>query len=268
MFFEKLELQLDYEAAGLKKPPKEPEFTGMIPGVRAGLLRPAVLVLPGGGYTHTAYHEGIPIALEFAAGGAAAFVLHYSVRPDAVFPTPLAEAFAAVRVIRSRAAEWQIDPEKIAVCGFSAGGHLASAMGTGWNSQTARDLGFAGESHKPNGMILGYAAVRIGDLMSPAEKEELCSGPDSALQAFLCTDQMVSSQTPPAFLWHTAADETVPSAQSLAFAAALAANGIPYELHVYPRGVHGLGLARPDGPRMEKRCESWIRLAREWLGEL
>ncbi len=162
MVVKELDLGLDYEKIGLPVPKKLPQFIGYIlqnyDDYCADRRRPAVLVLPGGGYAFTSQREATPIAAEFNAAGITAFVLHYTCAPDAHFPTQLIQALQAVRVIREHADEWHIDPERIAVCGFSAGGHLAASTGVFWNHELARKYGFEGDAHKPNGLILG-----IGD---------------------------------------------------------------------------------------------------------
>ena len=226
---------------------------------------PAVLVLPGGGYTHLASHEGIPVAREFVSAGMAAFVLEYGVLPEAVFPVPLMQAFAAVRWVRAHASEWGIDPGRVFVCGFSAGGHLAAAMGTGWEHPLVKAAGFTGCGHRPDGMILAYAAARIGDLIPEEECGQLESLYQSEWKQFLFTDTLVSAQTPPAFLWHTCEDTVVPVSQCLAFAGALSANGVPFELRVYPDGPHGLGLARNEDGRSAWPCAEWMESAKSWI---
>ena len=145
MIVKELDLKLDYEKAGLPTPTVTPKFIGFIPQnydeYCEGRRRPAVLVLPGGGYR-----------------GAAAFVLRYSVSPDR-FPISVCQVYAAIKQIRENADEWNIDPNNIAVIGFSAGGHLAASSGVLWNTEIIRKCGFTDDSHKPNGMILCYPVI-------------------------------------------------------------------------------------------------------------
>lgn len=182
--------------------------------------RPAVLIFPGGGYQFLSDREAEPIAMAFLAEGYHAFILRYSILENAVFPNPLRDAEAALALIRNKADEWHIRPENIAVCGFSAGGHLAAALGT---------MG----SIRPNAMILGYPAIltKLFSQLSPGTIPGL--------------ENEVDEQTPPAFIFHTANDGLVPVENALQFASALDDKNIPFELHIFQDGEHGLALAKP-----------------------
>lgn len=276
MFFKELDLGLDYAAMGLKEPETRPEFTGIIlknyvdySTWGEGERRPAVLVLPGGGYAFTSRREATPIALEFAAAGFSSFLLHYSVAPQVEFPTELAQAYAAIRLIRQNAEEWGIDPEKIYVCGFSAGGHLAASTGVFWNRDWVHALGFAGDSHKPNGMILCYPVITGGEFAHRGSFENLLGGQYSdALVELNSLEKQVSDETPPCFVWHTWSDAGVPVQNTLMFCSALAEHNIPFEMHVYPKGGHGLSLANelvcePD--RIDPKVQTWMGFAKEWI---
>ena len=159
---------MNYKALGLQTPKKAPSFCGLIlknyDEYSKDRKRPAVLVLPGGGYEFTSQREATPVALEFAAAGISVFVLHYSTAPDVFFPTELVQVFSAIRVIRENAVQWNIDPEQIYLCGFSAGGHLAASAGVFWNRDWVHKLGFEGYAHKPNGLILNYPVITSGEL--------------------------------------------------------------------------------------------------------
>jgi acetyl esterase/lipase len=181
------------------------------------LVRPAMLVFPGGGYSFCSDREAEPIALAYMAEGYNAFVLRYSIKCDNAFYKALDDAEAALAYLRSHAEELNIDASKIAVVGFSAGGHLASALGT---------LG----KDKPNALILAYA---VTSAFGPPEYNV----PD--------TYDKVSEATPPSFLFATSDDGVVPGPNSLKFALALDEHDIYYEIHVYMTGQHGLSLAKP-----------------------
>ncbi len=210
-------------------------------------IRPAVLVLPGGGYRGCSDREAEPIAMAFLAAGYHAFVLRYSLNENAKFPQPLEDAVEALEIIRSRSIEWKVDPGRIAACGFSAGGHLASALGT---------MGRI----RPNALVLAYPCIL--DSMS-----EILPWPIPSLE------KQVDMKTPPTFLFATAQDELVPVENSLEFAAALNRWKIPFEMHIFQEGEHGLALANPltaNGQEkfIDARAAQWIDLCVSWLGRV
>jgi acetyl esterase/lipase len=220
------------------------DYSASMPNTRT---RPAVLVLPGGGYQSLSDREAEPIAMAFLGEGYHAFVLRYSVGEAAVFPKPLEDAEEALALIRAKAAEWGVDPDRVAACGFSAGGHLAAAVGT---------MGCV----RPNALILAYPVIL--DSMS-----------DGLATRIPSVDKHVDAQTPPAFIFATANDARVPVVNSLAFAAALDRGGIPFELHVFRDGRHGLALAKPltsSGFRdlVSPQVARWFELCAAWLEKL
>lgn len=243
--------------------------------------RPLVLVCPGGAYAFTSDREADPLAQQFLAMGCHAAVLRYSCAP-AVFPTALSELAYSVALIRQHATEWHVNPSRIIVLGCSAGGHLAASLGVFWNRGfLAEALGkepSESGSWKPDGMILCYPVITSGEfahrgsfenLTGEREKEisEMLSAP--AMEA-LSLERQVSSDTPPAFLWHTYTDDAVPVENSLLFVSAMRKVNVPAELHVYPLGGHGLSLANQltrnrDGYGTQEECESWISLVRTWI---
>lgn len=233
--------------------------------------RPAVIVCPGGGYRSLSDREGEPVALRFAAAGFCAAVLHYSIG-SAKFPTALLELASAVAVIRSRAAEWNISPDEIFVCGFSAGGHLCASLGTLWNRDFVADaLGYSNKEHRPDGMILSYPVITSGESAHRSSFEILLGEKvaDEKLLELVSAEKQVNSGTPPTFLWHTAEDKTVPVENSLCMASALAKHGIPFELHVFPSGAHGLALANKAtsggrGDYIVPECQVWPDMAIRW----
>ncbi|WP_433921043.1 alpha/beta hydrolase [Paenibacillus taichungensis] len=207
-------------------------------------IRPAVLIFPGGAYRACSEREGEPVAMAFLAEGYHAFTLKYSINEHAAFPKPLNDAEEALELIRENSSGWGIDPDKIAVCGFSAGGHLAAALGT---------MGRI----RPNGLILGYPCIEdtISDIL-PAPVPGV--------------DKKVDERTPPAFIFHTFEDQLVPVKNALAFANALDLARIPFELHIFQRGTHGLSLAKPHtsgGLRSmaEPAVAQWFQLCTTWL---
>jgi acetyl esterase/lipase len=224
--------------------------------------RGAVLVCPGGGYAHRADHEGGVIAETFNRAGFNAFVVHYRIKPY-IFPAPQEDVFRAVKIVRSRAAEWNIKPDKLAVLGFSAGGHLAASSGVLFDEVEACNGDAADAvSARPDALILCYPVISGGDFAHHGSFLNLLGeGATPQGKERFSLEKRVTSDTPPAFLWHTAEDPGVPVENSLLFASALSAYKIPFELHVFPFGRHGLGLA-PENPEIAiwpELCSTWLR---------
>lgn len=222
-----------------------PRMTPYLPNVSKATG--AVIICPGGGYAVRADHEGEPVAHWLNGIGLAAFVLHYRVAP-ARHPAPLRDAQRAIRLVRYRAREWNVDPARIAILGFSAGGHLAATAATSWDSgdPKANDP-IERVSSRPDVLVLCYPVVSFGDRAHIGSMHNLLGDdPPAELRSRLSAETQVTADTPPTFLWHTADDSAVSVDHSLLFAAALASRNVPFALHVYPRGVHGLGLAEDD----------------------
>lgn len=202
--------------------------------------KPAVLILPGGGYSHTSAREAEPVALRFAVRGYAAFVLHYSVAPCA-FPVALREAAMAMRYIRENAAEFEVNPRMVAAMGFSAGGHLCGTLGTMFDSPEVADIG-SGELIRPDALGLCYpVAVSWGRTHEGTFMH--ISGGDAALRERLSLERLVRPDMCPVFLWHTRDDDAVPCRNSLILAQALEEAGVDFTLYLYRRGRHGLSTA-------------------------
>lgn len=237
--------------------------------------RPAVIICPGGGYEHLSDREGEPVAMQFLSMGCHAFVLHYSLAPD-VFPYPQMELAYAVSLVRSHAAEWMIDPEKILVCGFSAGGHLACSLGAYWNQEFLyKPLELTPEDIRPDGMILAYPVITSGPFCHSGSFLNLL-GSDSGnetLRRLVSLEYQVGAHTPRTFLWHTSTDNAVPVKNSYLLADALTEHGVNVEMHIYPTGCHGLSLANSevsgeDGRFIVPQCQNWISLVKTWLEHL
>lgn len=232
--------------------------------------RGLVVICPGGGYQYTSPREAEPVALQFTAAGFHAVVLHYSVAPRR-HPQPLWDLCRTISLIRERAQEWQVDPHKIAVCGFSAGGHLAATLGVYWNMPVAqRAPGILAGMNQPNALILCYPVISSGTFRHQGSFENLIGAPPTPeLLAELSLEKHVNAQTPPTFLWHTVADPSVPVENSLLFAQALQQQRIPFEFHIFSHGGHGLALATPetatDKLPPDRHVAGWMRLCVEWL---
>ena len=228
--------------------------------------RASVVVCPGGGYAMRAGHEGEPIARWLNTVGVSAFVLDYRVRPYR-HPIPLGDAQRAVRTVRHRAAEWRIDPKRVGILGFSAGGHLAGSAATIFDEGNADAADpIDRQPSRPDAAVLCYAVLTFGDFRHNGSMVNLLGkDPDPKLQEEMSLETRVTARTPPVFLWHTADDGAVPVENSLLFATALRKHKVPFALHVFPRGPHGIGLA--DGARGAKAPEArqWPALFAEWL---
>ena len=224
--------------------------------------RGAVIVCPGGGYEMRAPHEGEPIARRFNEKGLHAFVAQYRVKPH-----PPVSAFLdvsrSIRLIRHHAAEWQVSPNQLAVCGFSAGGHLTGLLGVHFDAgRSAAEDPIERLSSRPDALILCYAWLSTKDL-KPGDIPPM--GNDTPAEALkrASVELNVKPDTPPAFIWHTRSDEEVPVEHSLLLAEALRQHNISFELHVYASGRHGLGLAN-DNPHVA----SWLELSCQWLADM
>lgn len=226
--------------------------------------RPLVVVCPGGGYRFCSGREAECVALNFNAAGFHAVVVYYSVGD--LFPKALEDLSKAVAVVRENADEWRVDENRIVVCGFSAGGHLAASLGVFWNSLVKREDG----KNKPNGMILCYPVITSGE-KSHADSIRVLSGGDKAIMEQVSLEKRVNGDCPPAFLWHTYPDELVPVENSVYMLSSLVENKIPTEAHIYPKGHHGLSLATDWVARGEAgkvaTVEGWIRQAVRWIEE-
>ena len=263
------------------------------PDLLNGKARPAILICPGGGYFNCSDREAEPIALRFAGLGYHCFVLRYSAycagmsgfpdlskeptpKPENLHPAPMEDIGIAMRLICEHADEWHVDKDRIAVCGFSAGAHNAAMYATHWQELA--------DAPRPAAAILGYALTdyvfkheyesrqdsfvtgffRASDtvfLGTPEPSEELLDEVSPA--------RHVTEKTPPCFLWATAADELVPVQHSLLMAQALSNAAVPFELHVFEEGQHGLALAdqasASSRTQLNNDAAGWTDLAAKWL---
>ncbi len=236
---------------------------------------PALLICPGGGYAYTSPREAEPVALVFLARGFNVFVLRYHCAPEARWPVPQAEASMAMHFIRSHADETMTDPERVFICGFSAGGHLAASVGILWDR--ADWAGFPGIPRtdiRPTGMILCYPVITSGEKAHRGSFDNLL-GRDAGrdMTEAVSLEKQVGSDTVPAFIWHTRTDASVPVENSLYLACALSEHRIPYEMHIFPSGRHGLSLANEltdgsgKGEETVPECAVWPDLAASWMLE-
>ena len=226
----------------------------------------AVVVCPGGGYGHLAIgYEGHDVARWLNENGVAGFVLKYRHRGSGYgHPAPLDDAQRAIRTVRARAAEFGVDPARIGVLGFSAGGHLASSAGVHFDAGDP-DASDPVErvSSRPDFLILCYPVISFTAPYTHrgSRKNLLGENPDPALVQRFSSELQVTADTPPSFLWHTSADQAVPPENSVSFYLALRKASVPAELHVFEQGRHGLGLAAdaPGAAAWPARCIDWLR---------
>lgn len=210
--------------------------------------RPAMLVLPGGGYRFCSDREAEPVALEYLAKGFNAFILRYSLNEKAKFPTPLNDATAALKYIRKNAKKYNINPKMVAVIGFSAGGHLAAALSTM-------------SDEKPDACVLGYPCIidNLGHVLA---------NPVPSLE------KMITDKTPPTFIFAATDDQCVPIIHSLAYATSLDANKIPFEMHMFQKGGHGFSTGdkivfeKDEWYNNAKETNYWVKRSVDWLREI
>jgi acetyl esterase/lipase len=230
----------------------------------------AVIVCPGGGYTHLAMtHEGTDVAKWLNGLGITAFLLKYRLPSDETMIDktigPLQDAQRAIQLVRQRAGEWGVDAGKVGILGFSAGGHLASTAGTHFLQTTIADS--AQVSLRPDFMVLLYPVISFSDSIGHRGSRDNLLGthPDPAMILAYSNERQVTAQTPPTFIVHAEDDKTVPVMNSLDFYEALVQHGVPAELHVYPKGGHGWGmwnsLSREQWP---DECQHWMEV-NGWL---
>lgn len=254
---------------------EEPTLTAYCPDNAPELepdhTRPSVIICPGGSYQFVSSREAEPVALAFVARGYNAFVLNYSVAPEH-YPVALLQLAASVALLRQRASFFHVNLNAVAVAGFSAGGHLAACMGTLWHQPwVAEQLGLHVDEIRPNGLILCYPVISLTQFCHVRSVDSLLgSSTDDVQKTSLSLDEQVTHDTPPTFLWHTVADPVVPVENALLFANALQAHHVPFELHIYPKGGHGLSLctaetARGDDTNINPHCATWLSLCDQWL---
>ncbi len=226
----------------------------------------SIVVCPGGGYGFLAVgHEGEEIGQWLNSIGVTGFVLRYRISPKYHHPSPLIDVQRGMRTVRARAAEWQLDPAKIGVLGFSAGGHLASTAATHFDDGDASSNDPIDRvSSRPDFAILCYPVITFTDepVMHRGSRNNLIGNePTRELIEFLSNEKQVTSKTPPTFLWHTTEDTGVPPQNSALFYMACVKAGVPAELHVYEKGPHGIGLAKniPGPDVWPVQCETWMR---------
>lgn len=249
--------------------------------------RPMIVICPGGGYNHASVREAEPIAMQFLTAGCHAAVVWYDVAGDeAVFPQQILELATAMTHIREHAEEFHVDPDKMIVAGFSAGGHLAASLGCFWNKEwfqkkMEQQLGVKKELYQPNGLILAYPVISSGKYAHRGSFEcllqdkltrgcEVTGMSGKELLTYVSLEHQVSKDVPPVFMWHTFEDGTVPVQNSMMFAMALKEADVSLEYHVFPYGGHGYALGTEETATISKKeideqVPMWVPLCKKWL---
>ena len=270
---ETIKLSVPYEKSGLSSNDCCPELDLYNLEIHENIeikQRPAVIICPGGGDGHCSVREGEPVALRFAAFGISALVLRYS-GINKKFPTALLELSQAMAYVRTHASELGVNPDKIMVCGFSAGGHLAGSLAVHWNKPFISDvLGGANELYKPNGAVLCYPVITSGEKRHDGSIVNIAGEnyPDDIME-LVSLEKQVTPDTPPVFLWHTSNDTCVPIENTLLFASALAENKVPFACHIFENGEHGLALCDDStagySGHINPDCGRWFEMAVDWI---
>lgn len=224
----------------------------------------SIIICPGGGYSVLAIdHEGIEVAKTLNQMGIAAFVLKYRIPDSSCMDhrenVPLMDAQQALKMVRENASKWKLDSAKIGVMGFSAGGHLASSLGTHFNNLVVSNPNHT--SLRPDFMVLLYPVISFNDSIAHKGSKENLIGknPPAALVHRFSNEEQITAKTPPAFLVHAIDDDAVPVANSISFVEALAKNKVPAEMHLYQSGGHGFGLHN------KTTKDEWIERLKNWL---
>lgn len=280
MIQEVVDININYEKLDCEKIDYQPKLYAYIPNTEEELepymlKRPTMLIIPGGAYGYTSDREAEPIALFYLSKGYNCFVLKYTCAP-ARFPIQLAETAKAVLTIKENAEKWKVDTDKINLCGFSAGGHLAASYGVFWDKPFLADiLETTSERLKVNALVLGYPVISYNtdrmhrgalatykNLLGEGEKFE-----DAVAVNEQCLETQVTANTPPCFIWATYEDASVSVESSLMFALALRRNDVPTELHIYEHGRHGQSTGTIVCCKSNQRLSEWMEISYKWLEE-
>ena len=228
--------------------------------------RPGIVICPGGGYANVSPREAEPVAMKLLPEGYNVFILNYSVKPNG-YPVQLVEVAAAMELIHENSQLWDTDADRIAIMGFSAGGHLAAHYSNAYDCDGVRKV--FPQSKPVQATILGYPVITADDAYAHKGSFRVLAGHDYPMSREeidrLSCEKLVTEKTPPAFVWHTAADKTVPVEDSLLYAMALSKHKIPFALHIYPYGPHGLSTA---DRQTNETIAPESTLAATWLPEM
>ncbi|HZJ88926.1 MAG TPA: alpha/beta hydrolase [Sphaerochaeta sp.] len=224
-------------------------------------IRPSIIILPGGGYRYRSEREREAVAMHFLAQTYHVFILDYSVGTNAGKLNPLLELSDALMRIREHATTWMCDPTRVAVIGFSAGAHLAASIATLHDHPKVTAVQkVVDQNNRPDAVILSYPVIN-----DHAMSLEYISGGDPELKEFFHLDQRVTATAAPAFIWHTATDPSVPVENAIDLAVAYRKAGVPFALHIFESGDHGLSMCTEEVGTPHKEARQWVDLATNWL---
>lgn len=229
-----------------------------------GRKRPAMLVLGGGGYEYVSVNEKEPIALYFFAQGFNVFVLEYSCKPFP-YPVALTEAAMATAYIRENAEQFNLIPDRICAIGFSAGGHLCGSLAFLYKEDEVKKI--LGDKYalcRPDAIVLSYPVITSGEFAHKGSIDVLSMG-NKEIEEKVSLENRVTPDAPPAFIWTTTNDDGVPSENSLLLAVAYRKAGVPFELHMFENGFHGLSLATQETHYVNEAVAQWTTLVSVWL---
>lgn len=275
MIYQRLNIQVDYQKLHCVHDTYQPYLDCYIhsksPEINRGEKRIAMIVCPGGAYYFKSDREAEPVALRYLSYGFNCFVLQYSVAPSK-YPCAMLELAEAVRLVRANAEEWDIDTNKIIICGFSAGGHLCASLGTKWSSSVLRS--YYGDDYKkchPNGMILAYPVITMCEYAHADSRKNLLEGTVYTPEE-TSLERCVDEDTVPTFIWSSYEDTAVPCENSLLFVMALRKCHVPFELHIYEKGEHGISLGDKetlDQPyQIQPDDANWVEMSVNWVNRL
>lgn len=225
--------------------------------------RPALIVCPGGAYEFITQKEADAPAFEYLTMGYQVFTVKYACKEEAANLSPLKQLAEVVRFLRAHCDEFSIDKDKIAVMGFSAGGHLAASLGTYWQ-KTSWGLG---NECKPNALILCYPVISTKEY-TQIDTAQWVSGGDKKVLDIMNLQDHITENYPPTFIWAGGEDSLVPTENSLMLAAKLRQNGVPFELHLFATGEHGTSVCTYEVESPDEICRQWVSLSKNWVNKL
>ena len=228
-------------------------------------IRPTIIILPGGGYTMRSERERDPVALHFLSMSYNVFILDYSVNEDAGDLNPLLEISDALIRIRENAVRWMCDPTRVAVIGFSAGAHLAASIATLHNHRRVTDVQkITDGNNRADAVILAYPVITTGEFAHLGSIEKVTKNDEDLLE-LLSLEKQVTEDASPAFIWHTVTDSAVPVENSFLLAQAYRNANVPFELHLFESGDHGLSMCTEEVGTPHPGVRPWVGLATNWL---
>ena len=230
--------------------------------------RPALLICPGGAYCMTSYRENESVALAYLNMGLQVFVLEYSVEDQAKNKQAMEDLARSVRLVRANSDDWDVDPGKVLVMGFSAGGHLAASLCVHWDDpEIAERVGAASARElRPDGAILCYPVITMGSFTHEISKERVMRETKES-EAYWSLETQVNEDTPPTFIWHTMDDDCVPVENSLFYISALRKAMVSCEAHLFRSGPHGASVCTKEVDSYSNANRIWVELTRNWLDE-